>query len=599
MSISRVTIFFGIVLLVTTIWIITTLPTHTTDPTGARMPLLAVSIDEDGIEQSGGIAYLNLRIVNGSGNVYIHSDPLTKIDTQASTTYAQRYACEYANIDCDRYDFLYSIESGAPIIGGPSAGAAAAAITYAVLTGQKIPQNTAVTGTISSGGIIGNVGGIPQKIKAAQREGLRQVIIPYLANHTPGDERITITRARSLSEVITGLGLDDDTIQNATIQVPPSYRDTMREVAEELCTPQETPQVFANGSALTAYERIENLTKSATDAQAVGDYYTQASHCFNIRVQRYYLQLYDATMNLSDDEAVNETMSTLEENLERARTIFERFDEQLENPDLNDIQIYSIVEERYRESTAVATALSEELERDRVSTAFRSRFDEDTLFSAAYALARIDSMESWMRFSGFEAGEMISDRSLRSACTRKLSAATEISEYTSYLTGISILDVSEIQESYREGEYAVCIYQASLLTARAEAFLSTIGISDDDLVQVYEAKRTAAYDAIAEQTQKGHFPVMAYSYYEYAQSLSEDNLQTALLYIENALSLAELDLYLEGAQHRTISFERDTRLAFAFGIFIMAGIGLVITAGSGTVRMRSRRLRRIGKRREG
>lgn len=599
MRLPRITAFFALALLASTIWILFLIPGGASDPASARIPLLAVSVDEAGEERFGGIAYLNLRIVDGSGNVYIHSDPLTKIDTQASTTYAQRFACGYADVDCDRYDFLYSIESNAPIVGGPSAGSAAAAITYAVLTGQRIPQNVAVTGTISSGGVIGNVGGIPQKVEAAQRGGLRSVIIPYLSNFTESDERVDVIRAESLTDIIEGLGLQAPQRHDRDIIVPSSYRDTMRDVGAELCSEQDVPQLaFRTEAITTAYERIENLTRDAQRAYESGDYYTQASHCFNIRVQRYYLQIFDSTKDLSDAAAANTTITLIEANLSRSREVFDAFSATLENPDLNDIQIYSIVEERHRESRTVGEALIEEIGRESASSEFRTRFDENTLFSTAYVLARIDSMESWMRFASFEKGSPISPRTLRQACARKLSAATELSEYTSYITGMNTLDVSSIYTAHQNADYAVCIYQASLLTARAETFLSTIGTQQDDLPELYEAKQKAAYDAIADQTNKGHFPVMAYSYYEYAQSLSDTNLPTALLYIENALSLAELDLYLEGDARSIVRFDDGSKLAFALGIFTMAGIGLIVTAGGSrgsTKNAPRRRLKRIGK----
>ena len=595
MRIPRVSAFFAVALLLSTIWIITLLPAYSPDPTSDRIPLLAVSIDEHGDERAGGIAYLNLRVVEGSGNVYIHSDPLTKIDTQASTTYAQRFACDYANVNCDEYDFLYSIESGAPIVGGPSAGAAAAALTYTVLSGQQIPQNVAVTGTISSGGVVGNVGGVAQKIEAASRARFDTVIIPFLSNQT-NETSISVVRAETIDDIVIGLGLTPPARHESTISVPDTYRETMRGVAQELCSEQALPLIpFGSETIDTAYDRIENLTQDAQRASDAGDYYTQASHCFNIRVQTYYLQLFDETKDLSDDNAASELISILEENLNRSNDTFTSFSDALENPDLNDIQIYSIVEERYRESTTIGETLQEEIERERVSSEFRTRFDENTLFSAAYVLARIDSMESWMQFAGFEEGSGISDRSLRRACTRKLSALTELSEYTTYITGVPTLDTTGVQEAHQSGSYAVCIYQASLLTARAETFLSTIGTREDDRDALYDAKQRAAFDAIAEQTSKGHFPVMAYSYYEYAQSLRETNLQTALLYIENALSLAELDLYLEAAPGRSVSFDRDTRLAFALGIFTMAGLGMIITASTAPRSEKRRRLKRIEK----
>lgn len=61
---------------------------------------------------------------------------------------------------------------------GPSAGAAMAVGFIALFKGDRIQRGIALTGTIEPGGQIGPVGSIPDKIRAAAREGFRTVLIP-------------------------------------------------------------------------------------------------------------------------------------------------------------------------------------------------------------------------------------------------------------------------------------------------------------------------------------------------------------------------------------------------------------------------------------
>ena len=61
---------------------------------------------------------------------------------------------------------------------GPSAGAVMTVGFAALLKGDHIRRGIALTGTISKDGTIGPVGGIPDKIRAAAREGYRTILIP-------------------------------------------------------------------------------------------------------------------------------------------------------------------------------------------------------------------------------------------------------------------------------------------------------------------------------------------------------------------------------------------------------------------------------------
>jgi len=61
---------------------------------------------------------------------------------------------------------------------GPSAGAAMAVGFIAMFKGEHILRGIALTGTFEPGGQIGPVGGIPDKIRAAAREGYRTILVP-------------------------------------------------------------------------------------------------------------------------------------------------------------------------------------------------------------------------------------------------------------------------------------------------------------------------------------------------------------------------------------------------------------------------------------
>ena len=77
-----------------------------------HISLLAVS--EDGNKGSQADLYLEIR--EGTGKVFIETIPLTKIDTQLSTRFAQQIACDFMKTDCSKNDFFYTIKSAATIV---------------------------------------------------------------------------------------------------------------------------------------------------------------------------------------------------------------------------------------------------------------------------------------------------------------------------------------------------------------------------------------------------------------------------------------------------------------------------------------------------
>ena len=150
-----------------------------TGPQQYKTTLLTVNQDDETV---GGVAELFLEVRPGSGRVFINSFPVSRTDTQFSTRFANEIACDFLEADCSRHDFLYTINAGSSIVGGPSAGAAMTVLTVAALDKQPLREDVAMTGTINSGGLIGPVAGVPAKALAAERAGITTVVAPVFSS---------------------------------------------------------------------------------------------------------------------------------------------------------------------------------------------------------------------------------------------------------------------------------------------------------------------------------------------------------------------------------------------------------------------------------
>lgn len=110
---------------------------------------------------------------------------------------------------------------GAPV-DGPSAGVAMAVVAISALTGQKVDGSCAVTGEISVLGQVKPVGGVPEKVDAARRSGVRKVFIPAENDmetlHGTGVEIRCVTELRQVLEEI----LLPVTVEEAPTCIPAS-----------------------------------------------------------------------------------------------------------------------------------------------------------------------------------------------------------------------------------------------------------------------------------------------------------------------------------------------------------------------------------------
>lgn len=156
-----------------------------------------VGVDDKGIGVSG---ILSVEVKQGSGLVLVNiNNVLADYLTQLSARNAAQIAANYTNLDLSKLDVIYAIHANASVIEGPSAGSVMAIATIAALQNKDLNPKVFMTGAIDEKGDIVEVGGIPEKAKAAKNSGALLFLIPA-ANYINGFEKTKSCTSNKNSE---------------------------------------------------------------------------------------------------------------------------------------------------------------------------------------------------------------------------------------------------------------------------------------------------------------------------------------------------------------------------------------------------------------
>ncbi len=130
----------------------------------------------------GEILFIEATRMRGRGNLILTGSlgDVMKESAQAAVSYLRSQAkkLDLDLTDYGKFDIHIHVPAGATPKDGPSAGVAIVAALASLLTKRRARSHVAMTGEISLRGRVLRVGGIKEKILAAQRFGIKEVILP-------------------------------------------------------------------------------------------------------------------------------------------------------------------------------------------------------------------------------------------------------------------------------------------------------------------------------------------------------------------------------------------------------------------------------------
>lgn len=162
----------------------------------------------------GEILYIETLFTKGSGKIHVTGQlgDVMKESAELAVSKVKALFPEKAQLFAEN-DLHIHVPDGATPKDGPSAGITLTTALASLLTGKAVPSTVAMTGEVSLQREVKPIGGLPEKLMAAERAGVKTVFIPAdnaedLEDVAPEvREKLEIIPVREVSEVLTRLDL--------------------------------------------------------------------------------------------------------------------------------------------------------------------------------------------------------------------------------------------------------------------------------------------------------------------------------------------------------------------------------------------------------
>ncbi len=170
----------------------------------------------------GDILYIETKLTPGKGQVIITGQlgDVMKESAQIALSLVKSMFPEEAG-QLEDHDLHIHVPAGAVPKDGPSAGVTLTTAIASLLTGKVVDPHIAMTGEVALRGAVTPIGGLPEKLMAAQRAGVTKVFIPKENLYDLRDvaqevkDRIEIVPVTDVADILEETGIMDANAMSA------------------------------------------------------------------------------------------------------------------------------------------------------------------------------------------------------------------------------------------------------------------------------------------------------------------------------------------------------------------------------------------------
>jgi len=520
---------------------------------------------------------------NGSGRVFVDTLPLAQIDMQGSARLAVKVASSIVKTDTncevnpDNYDYFFVIRTNSPIIGGPSAGGIMTAAVVSLLEGWDMDDETVMTGMINPDGSIGPVGGIIKKIDAAASVGAnRFLILEGQGTYTEtvyetvktqwGTRTVTHQVTRNVSDyAMENHGIEVIEIQDLNDVV---YYYTGYQIKTETSTDSISTEQYINSMKPLATNLLSNANQTlqnATEAfdttnipnqfptyyrNRITDYLNAANDAFTSSENWFEDGLYYTSTSKSFQSLINTNFILLAcdyfssetpdefilDELNEAKAKYNNQSDIAKNANVNgaiSLQCVGAAQKRATEAGEYLTSAEASIQQNE---------EFNALYQIAFSNQRTESIGWWLGLSTFfnDTGNF-TDSQLESISNDYIQDAQQSITYSgvilqeigasSPLLSSAQTMLESAQTDYNNEYYAAALFEALEALSKANLALELVDVTSQQKIEQKLARANESANAgISESRSNGIEPLLAVSYYEYAESMIEDNVENALFY---------------------------------------------------------------------